>query len=121
MKQSLPQEIEIWYVIPALRRELAKVFIKDFKLSQKEAAQILKVTEAAISHYFSSKRGSDIKFSKEEKNEIKKVASKILEDKKNSMRYIYGLSVKFRRPEILCKIHKRKDRTIDPKCDMCFR
>ena len=30
MKTLLPQEIEMWYLIPALRRELTKIMVKDY-------------------------------------------------------------------------------------------
>ena len=62
-KGYLPQEIEVWYVLPALRREYAKVLIKEHKLSQKGVAEILQVTESAISQYLTGKRASKVKFS----------------------------------------------------------
>ncbi len=120
MRTSLPQEIEIWYIIPALRRELAKAFIKR-GLSQKDVSKILGVTEAAVSNYVSQKRGSDVKFSNEDKIKIKDCADKILNDKKNYLGYLYELSVKFRKPEIICKVHKIKDRSISKNCNICFR
>ena len=63
---SLPQELEIWYLIPALRRELTKIFISDFKLSQKKISEILGITESAVSQYQNSKRAQDLKFAKKE-------------------------------------------------------
>ena len=39
MQNQMPQEIEVWYTIPALRRELAKSMIEDFKLSQKQVSE----------------------------------------------------------------------------------
>ena len=58
---KLPQEIEVWYVIPAIRREFAKGLIKK-GLKQREVARMLGVTDAAVSQYFSSKRGSEVRF-----------------------------------------------------------
>ena len=57
-----PQEIEVFYILPALRRELA-VSLKSAGKSQKAIAGLLGVTEAAVSQYFSSKRASQVKFS----------------------------------------------------------
>ena len=37
----LPQELEIWYVLPALRREFALALTQKHKLSQRKAAEIL--------------------------------------------------------------------------------
>ena len=44
----MPQEIEVWYLIPALRRELANIFIKNYNLNQKETAKILGITRATL-------------------------------------------------------------------------
>ena len=41
MQETMPQEIEVRYILPAIRRELARVFIEEHKLSQKETAKIL--------------------------------------------------------------------------------
>ena len=30
----MPQEVEVWYIIPALRRELAKSMVEDYKMMQ---------------------------------------------------------------------------------------
>lgn len=59
----------VWSILPAIRRELAKNLIKDFKLSQRKVAYILGITEAAVSRYISGKRAlfeiSDEKILKE--------------------------------------------------------
>ena len=67
---KLPQEIEVQYIIPALRRELVKE-LKALKLSQKQIADELELTEAGVSQYLSGKRGSDVKFDKSMQKEIK--------------------------------------------------
>ncbi|MFW9793944.1 MAG: transcriptional regulator [Candidatus Thorarchaeota archaeon] len=66
----MPQEVEVWYVLPAIRRELAKVMktkvvqranedgeMKDHKVTQKEIARMLGVTEPAITQYLLKKKG----------------------------------------------------------------
>ena len=68
-----PQEIEVTYIIPSLRRELAKV-MKVSGLTQREIAKKLMVTEQAVSQYFSSKRASTVEFNKKIENEIKRVS-----------------------------------------------
>ena len=37
----LPQEIEVWYIIPALRKELAKQLTKKHEMSYEKAGNIL--------------------------------------------------------------------------------
>ena len=117
----MPQEIEVWYLIPALRRELASVFVDEHKMSQKEAAEILGITNAAISQYLSLKRGNEMKFSKKEIAEIKKAAGEIVKDKKNAMKKIYDLSVLMKKSKTICAIHKDQDKTLGKNCDICFK
>lgn len=116
----LPQELEIWYLIPALRRELTKLFISEFKLSQKQVSKILGITESAVSQYLSSKRGNELKFSKKELNEIKKTAQKILKSKKTGEEF-YKLCTKLRGTESLCELHKKHDKSVPKGCELCVR
>ena len=46
--QKLPQEIEVWYLIPAIRAELAKELLKE-GINQTKIASILNITNAAVS------------------------------------------------------------------------
>jgi len=56
MKQT-PCEYMIWNGLPFIRREIAESLIDDFGLSQKEVAERLGVTPAAICQYRAKKRG----------------------------------------------------------------
>jgi len=115
----MPQEIEVWYLLPALRREIAKTLINKNKLSQKEVAKILGITEPAISQYLSSKRGKKMVFSKKELIEIEKAADKISKDPKKANNYLYRLSVFFRGSDVVCRIHKKHDNSLPEKCTLC--
>src|SRR3989338_2191437 len=88
MQETMPQEIEVRYILPAIRRELARIFIQDHKLSQKEAANVLGLTEAAISQYRHSKRAKEVVFSDNVVNEVRISADRILADKANKQRLI---------------------------------
>ena len=116
---SLPQELEVWYLIPAIRRELANLFISEFNLNQKQVSKILGITEGAVSQYLSSKRGNELKFNKKEIEEIKKTAKKIISDEKNSREHFYKLCIKLRGTESLCKLHKKHDKSVNKNCDLC--
>jgi hypothetical protein len=118
--KNLPQEIEIWYLIPSLRKELAKIFIADYKLKQKEVSKLLGITEASVSHYANSHRGGKIKFSNEEKKEIKNSAKKIIEGKSSLVKELYYLCSFFRKSKVLCKVHKDFDKNIPKNCSVCF-
>ena len=115
----MPQEIEVWYLIPAIRKALAKILIKDFDLSQKQVAVILEITESAVSQYLKEKRANELKFSESEKEEIKRTAKKIIADKKNCNKYVYDLTMKFRGSNNLCKIHKKQDKSLSSTCKIC--
>ena len=58
LKVLQPQEVEVFYLLPTLRKEIAKA-LKTRGHDQKRIAAMLGVTDAAVSQYISGKRGSD--------------------------------------------------------------
>lgn len=50
-------EYMMWNGLPVIRKEIAETMIKDFGLSQKETAEKLGITPAAVCQYLSKKRG----------------------------------------------------------------
>ena len=54
----MPCEIITWYMLPAIRRELAIRLIEHHGCTQKEAAGLLGLTSAAVSQYLARKRGT---------------------------------------------------------------
>lgn len=80
-----PCELIVWYVLPAIRREFAMILVKEFNLTQREAAKKLGLTESAVSQYLRSKRGKEIKFDQEIIDEIEKSAKEILKSEKDSL------------------------------------
>jgi len=77
MAGKVPCEIITWYILPAIRRELAAVMINKYGMYQKDAAKFLGVTDAAVSQYLSRKRGN-IDFDGMGKNEFEASAGKII-------------------------------------------
>ena len=120
MKNTMPQEIEVWYLIPALRREIAKSLIKRHNLSQRKVADLLGVTEAAVSHYLSSKRGAGLVFPKNYTKEIAKASNRIVKDNGNAIKHLYDLCKIFKKPSIICYIHRKYDKNIKRGCNICF-
>ena len=55
-----PQEVEVWYIIPLIRKELA-LAMKKRKMPQNEIASLLGVTDSAISQYSNNKRAAGLK------------------------------------------------------------
>lgn len=52
-----PCEYMQWHGLPIIRKEIVKSLINNFGLNQKEVAEVLGLTPAAISQYLSRKRG----------------------------------------------------------------
>lgn len=119
MARLMPQEIEVWYLLPAVRKALAGIFIKDFKLKQKEAASLLGLTESAISQYLKSKRAHELELGKEDLALIKKAAHQMVEDKEHVMEQLYALCRALRGCESMCKLHKKLDPSIKGDCRLC--
>lgn len=116
----MPQEIEVWYTIPSLRRELAKCMINDFKLTQKHVAGHMGITEAAVSQYISSKRAKEVVFSNAVLVEIKISSKKIIEDGRQLVPEMMRLTKLTDVKQVMCDIHKRQDVELPEGCDICF-
>jgi len=122
MQEKMPQEIEVRYILPAIRRELARIFIEVYKLRQKDAAKILGLTEAAVSQYQHSKRAKEVVFSDKVIDEIKTSAGKMLADRLNKQRVIaevYRISNLTNVKHILCDIHRSQSKKLE-NCNVCF-
>jgi predicted transcriptional regulator len=117
----MPQELEVWYLIPAIRKELAKIFVKEYKLNQKQVSKILGVTESAVSQYLKSKRANELKFSKTELDKVKKTAEKIIKDEKNVSKYLFELTMGLRGMDSLCKLHRKQDKNLSVNCKICMK
>lgn len=117
MKGSMPQEIEVWYVIPAIRSQIAENLLA-LDMKQKDIAIILGVTEAAISQYIKKKRASGIKFSAKIKMEIKASSKKISENKKTITAEIDRILKLLKKTEFLCKIHEKYGHK-EKNCRLC--
>ena len=81
----LPQEIEVWYIIPAIRKEFARILTHEHGLSYEKAGLALGISKAAISQYLSNKRANKVKLNTNTKDEIKKSAVLISENPKVAM------------------------------------
>lgn len=126
----LPIEIEYWYVLPVLRRELAKSLKKEGKLRQKEIANILGISESAVSQYLKGTRASlendngEIPLPNWLQKAILNSTNKILKFKTNPMTFLTemnNLMIKIREKpsHFLCKIH-RSFGTAQDDCVLCI-
>jgi len=100
-----PQEVEVLYILPAIRRDLS-IYLKELGMEQKAIARLLNITEPAVSQYITSKRASQVRFSEKVRDEIQKLAKRLAEGK---------------RPSILEEIQRLVRMSLDEKttCGMC--
>ena len=119
MHNQMPQEIEVWYIIPAIRRELTKSMI-GLGLTQKQVARRMGITEAAVSQYLSFKRAKEVVFSNAVLEEIKKSAKKITEDKSTIVPEMMRLTKLTGVKQVMCGLHKKQDANLPKGCDICF-
>lgn len=117
MKQ--PQEIEVWYILPAIRREIAKELI-NLGLKQKEIADILELTEPAVSQYFKSKRAKDVRFDSKIKRKIKEAANRIYQKPGILFKEIQDICNLIRKDKLICEVHKKYDK-LEKGCCICFK
>jgi hypothetical protein len=101
---TLPQEIEVWYIIPGIRRELARCLIKDHKITYEKVGKILGISKAAISQYLKNKRAAKIKLHIKVNEEICKSCSKIVQSKTNSVREITRILKFIRENNLHCEV-----------------
>lgn len=114
---ELPQELEVWYIIPTIRKELA-LAMKNNGLKQVDIAKMLGLTKAAITQYVNDKRGSEIKFNENIKQEIKN-SSKRINTQIDTMREIQHLINITREEKVVCQIHRDLENGFDG-CGVCF-
>ena len=76
MKKT-PCETLVWNVLPCIRRRLAEE-LKEKGLSQRDIALKVGVSEAAVSQYFSNKRGKNTSFDGEINQKIAEAAEAII-------------------------------------------
>lgn len=71
-----PCEIVVWYVIPAIRSELAKELL-NLGMKQKDVSELMDITQPAVSQYITDKRGSGIKLDDDVKGMIRSFAEEL--------------------------------------------
>ena len=112
----LPQEIEVWYIIPAVRKELSRLLTQQYEMSYERAGKILGVSKAAVSQYLSNKRANKIKLSVEVKKEIRKSAEIIAKDQKNVLGEMQRILRYIKDKKCLCTVCKKYNRDILNYC-----
>ena len=117
LKLMQPQEIEVLYILPAIRREYTTE-MKKKGLEQKKIASMLCVTEAAVSQYINSKRASKVIFGKENLEMIKESSRKIT-DSHSMIKETQILLKTMRHNGLVCDVHKTLAGDLPENCLLC--
>ena len=113
-----PQEVQVWFILPALRRQLA-IGLKKEGMTQREIASKLNITESAISQYFRKKRGEEIRFSEDMFSEIAGSADAIAHRKVDVKTEIQRLMKKISETRFICTVcNEFTDSEKD--CEICY-
>jgi predicted transcriptional regulator len=114
-----PQEIEVWYIIPAIRREMASI-MKRHGLKNNEVAKALDISDAAVSQYGKSKRGCEVIFPKEVKKRIELASERIMRDPSKLVKETQAVCDLVKEKKILCKVHRRVYKGLE-ECSVCIQ
>ncbi|PIN76456.1 hypothetical protein COV17_02395 [Candidatus Woesearchaeota archaeon CG10_big_fil_rev_8_21_14_0_10_36_11] len=121
-KLIFPQEIEVWYILPAIRKKIALRLIEQ-GMPQKDVAEIMYVTPAAISQYKKFKRAKGNFFDTELENELVKSVKNITKDHTTLAKEIIRLVNITKKKGIVCTMYqdicalgKGKEKNTCPYC-----
>ena len=77
---KVPCDEIIWHILPEIRKEFAKSLIENYGLNQRQVAEILEISPAAVCQYLSNKRGGINSYDENFLNEIDKSTIVIYEN-----------------------------------------
>ena len=122
---KLPCEVTAKSLVPAIRALLAKELIITHGMKQIEAANLLGITQTAISKYAHNVRGRVISIEEDREitERIKKTATSITEkrlDRTEIAVEICHTCRLVREKRLMCPLCKQADKTMDiKKCTLC--
>lgn len=114
-----PQEVEVFYILPAIRSRMATA-LKGQGMKQKDIAELLCVQESTVSQYLSSKRAAAVKFNSAIDREVSAAARKI-KTKRDLIRETQRIIELVREDKgLFCGLHKAVA-DVPQGCDVCFK
>ncbi len=129
----MPQEVEVWYILPALRRALTRILINK-NIPQRQIAAMLGVTEPAITQYkleqSNRARGNMMTIPQEFIPEIERAADNMIaawEHRKSDSPTIYLAMTRelnrliklLRAAGVTCSTHRAHCEFVEENCDAC--
>ncbi len=117
-KFIFPQELEVWYLLPAIRKKLALALVKE-GMAQKEVAKIMGISAATISHYKKDKRAKKDIIGDSLDSDINKSVKKIVNDSSVIFSEIMNLTKIVKKKGLLCEIYQKQKNLVSklPCCD----
>jgi len=112
----LPQEIEVWYVIPAIRRNISLCLIKDYKISYEKIGKLLGISKAAISQYARNKRASKIKLHEKATGQIMVSCKRLANGESDAVTEIKKILSYIRDKKLPCEVCGKMDEGILKDC-----
>jgi uncharacterized protein len=124
----VPCEIAVKSTVPAVKALLAKELVEKHKLRQDETAEILGISQSAVSKYTRNLRGSVIEINdfKEVSDLVDKMIMILMSEKRAYQKTEFMNSFceacrVVRKARLMCKFCLKTDPTFDAeKCDFCL-
>jgi predicted transcriptional regulator len=121
-----PCEIAVKSVIPAIRAAIAKELIQTHKMKQTEVANLLGITQTAVSKYVGNVRGRAIKIDGTEaiRNMVNEVAFGVTNGDISGSQLVLELCKvckAVRQDRLMCQLCEATDQTLNIKrCTICM-
>ncbi len=108
---KIPCELVVWYVLPTIRRDLAKELVEVHGMSQAKVARVFGVTNAAVSQYLKKKRGSNPVIENAPdyhifEEEIKNASKRIAKEESDFSTEICNICTAVKKAGILSRIYR---------------
>ena len=119
-KLIFPQEIEVWYVLPMIRKKIALKIVEK-GMQQKDVAKIMGITPAAVCQYKKDKRAKNDFFDEELNQELEESVKNIIKNNRVLAEEIIRLNNLAKEKGIICKIYKEKCalKGMEKDCSYC--
>jgi len=117
-------EVVVASVLPAIRSVMTRELLTKYNMTQQDAADLLGITQAAVSHYNKQSRGSKVKLLEKEEDIMKMIdnLTKNIVDKKIDVKKINKgfceICENIRKKRLICKLHEDIYPSIAP-CQEC--
>ena len=122
---NLPCEIAVKSVVPAIRAFLARELVENYKLRQTEAAELLAITQTAVSKYTHYVRGNILPI--EQEDEVRKRIMETAASLANGNLNYAALSLQIcstcklvRKKKLMCELCKSANSNLElEECNIC--